>query len=211
MPLTAHEYRFAWERVGAQAPSVNGTISVGTCLLETFSPGERYLWLDDFGYAVSYCRARLLYDLTPTDQRAAETRAASAVGGGSLRRATPRTWSEARAGFAPEDLAIRWATAETTLAALLAAFISEGYTAELGERLLAVVNATGLSLELAGVYALPNDLPALLSRVGLRFAWWDEGIDQPEQERQPFAFENLHHRAILALRLRAENAESAES
>ncbi len=209
MSLTAHEYRFAWERLGAQAPSVNGAISDGTCVLETLSVGERFVWLEDFGHAVSYCRVRLLDDLTPPDPPGREPDGAHLAGGSrSLRRATPRTWRETHAGFAPEDLAVRWATAETALAALLDAFIADGYSVALGERLLAVVNATGFGLELAGVYALPDDLSDVLEQAHMRFAWWDDGIDSPEQERQPFDFDDPRHRAILALHLRAENAES---
>jgi hypothetical protein len=161
-------------------------------VLETLSLAEMAdlstVFVDDFGFAVGYCRQRLLSDLTPPGRHVAA--------------AVSERWRRTRASFAPEWLAARWVAAEREFAALLDNFILYGYTHALGERLRAVVFSESLDLELGAIYVVPADAPDLLARVGNPFVWWDDAVEQPEQERQVFDFDNALHRAALARRLR---------
>ena len=195
MSLTADEYIHAWEHTGARAPRLNTRIVPGTCVLETLSmvvdPQIRHVFVDDFGYAVSYCRNRLLADLIPPDER----------GHGE----PAERWWRMRSAFTPSELAISWAAADTAFSKLLDAFIADGYSRALGDRLREVVNTYGLDLELGEVYVFPQDIHAILSRAGNLFAWWDEGVVRPETMAQEFNFADVRHRTMLARWLREAN------
>jgi hypothetical protein len=195
MALSADEYRRAWERRESLTLRYNSHIIPGTCVLETLAmvnnTAMRYVFVDDFGYAVSYCRQRLFEDLVPPDQRGSDA---------SLER-----WRRMRSAFASDDLAISWAAADAAFSLLLDAFIIQGYTLALSGRLREVVNRYGLDLELGEIYVAPQDVPALLRQIGTPFVWWDDDVERPEQERQSFDFANARHRAILARRLREKN------
>jgi hypothetical protein len=217
MALSVDDYRRAWESDGSCSQRCNHQIIPGSCVLETLAlvkgAGTRYIFVDDFGDAVSYCRQALCVDLTPPDQRE--------------NHGSPEDWRRLRAGFAPEDLAIAWTAADEAFSALLDAFITStastastasvestestesadtGVAPALVERLRAVVNRYGLNLELGEIYVLPQDLAALLDHVGNPFVWWDDAMERAEQERQPFDFDNEQHRAMLARRL-SEHSE----
>jgi len=200
MALSVDDYRRAWESDGSRSQRCNRRIIAGSCVLETLAlvtdAGMRYIFVDDFGDAVSYCRQCLFVDLTPPSQRE--------------NHGSPEDWRRLRAGFAPEDLAVAWAAADEALSALLDAFVASSASAEssdagvapaLIERLRATVNRYGLNLELGAIYVLPQDLAALLGQVGNPFVWWDDAMERAEQERQPFDFDNEQHRAMLARRL----------
>lgn len=195
MALSVEEYRRAWESDGARSQRYNRQIVPGSCVLETLAlvtdTSTRYVFVDDFGDAVSYCRQRLLVDLVPPDQQG--------------NQASFEQWSRLHAAFAPEDLAIAWVEADDTFSALLDAFIADGASHALIDRLRTVVNRYGLDLELGAIWALPQDLQALLAQIGDPFVWWDEAMEREEQERQPFDFENEQHRAMLARRLSEQN------
>ncbi len=204
MALSVDDYRRAWESDGSRSQRCNRQIIPGSCVLETLAlvndAGTRYVFVDDFGDAVSYCRQCLFADLTPPDQRENHGSPEDSREG----------WSRPRAGFAPEDLAIAWAAADEALSALLDAFIASAASSEsadagvapaLVERLRTTVNRYGLNLELGAIYVLPQDLAPLLDQVGTPFVWWDDAMERAEQERQPFDFGNEQHRAMLARRL----------
>ncbi len=195
MALSADEYRRAWEQQDAAPFRFNRRIVPGTCVLETLamvkSVGLRYVFVDDFGYAVSYCRQRLCEDLVPPEMR-----------GGAE---GPGEWLRMRAAFTAADLDRSWAVADATFALLLDAFITQGYSRALSERLRVVVNDYGLDLELGEIYLLPQDIASLLGQTGNPFVWWDDDVSRPEQEHQTFRFADARHRAILARRLREVN------
>jgi hypothetical protein len=197
MALSVDEYRRAWENSGSRAERFNSHLLPGSCVLETLAMvhdvSMRFVFVDDFGDAVSYCRQRLFADLVPPDQRD--------------NAASPDHWRRLRAAFAPEALASAWAAADAALAELLDAFIGQGVTPALAERLREVVNHYSLDLELGEIYLLPQDLPALLAQVGNPFVWWDDAIQSAEQEEQPFDFANDQHRETLSRRLRELNEE----
>lgn len=181
MPLSREEYLRAWERAESRAPHLNRQLAPGTCVLETLSlvvnPDERYVFLDDFGYAISYCRRRVWEDLVPPDKRDS---------------AEPvERWRRMRNAFSLVYLGVCWARADTAFSNLLDTYIANGYSRELGDRLREIVNTYGLDLELGEIYALPRDLPALLAVMG--------------DDRIGFNFSNANHRARLARRLREIN------
>lgn len=198
MAHTSAEYQHAWDPQEPARAHYNRRIIPGTCVLETLAmvrdANLRYVFVDDFGYAVTYCRQRLLEDLTPPHQRGGDE---------SLER-----WIRMRSAFSSDYLATCWQAADEALSALLDRFIADGYTVELGARLREVVNTYGLDLELGEVYVVPQDISALLTQVGNPFVWWDDAVERPEQERETFDFADDRHRAILARRLRELN-ESA--
>lgn len=192
---TAAEYKVAWNPREPQRVHCNRRVIAGTCVLETLAmvndTNLRYVFVDDFGYAVSYCRQRLLEDLTPPDQRGSDE---------SLER-----WRRMRSAFSSDELATSWRAADEALSTLLDRFIAAGYADELSERLREVVNTYGLDLELGEIYVVPQDIEALLTRIGNPFVWWDDDVERPEQERQTFDFSDARHRAILTRRLRELN------
>lgn len=198
MALSADQYRSAWERDGEGAPHFNSRLIPGSCVLETLAMvndvGLRWVFVDDFGYAVSYCWHRLRADLVPPEQRA-----------GASAGESSEQWRRMRSAFAPEDLAMRWVEVDSAFTALLSAFISGGYAPALGSLLREVVNRYGLDLELGEVYVLPEDLAALLEQIGNPFVWWDDAVERAEQESTPFDFANEEHRAVLARRLCEQN------
>lgn len=198
MMRSADEYKRAWEQLGSLRARYNSRIMSGTCVLETLSmvnePEMRYFFVDDFGYALAYCRQRLREDLIPPDQRG---------GGESLER-----WLRMRSAFTPAELASAWAAADTAFSLLLDTFVASGYTRTLGDRLREIVNTCGLDLELGEIYVLPQDVLALLARVGHPFAWWDDDIEPSAPQGQAFNFANRRHRAALARRLRDANGAS---
>lgn len=151
----------------------------------------RYVFVDDFGYAVGYCHQRLLEELTPPDQRGGDE--------------SVEQWWRMRSAFDPAALAATWALADDALTTLLETFIADGYSQALSERLREIVNTYGLDLELGEIYVLPQDLNALLAQVGNPFVWWDDAIERPEQERETFDFGDARHRAMLVRRLREAN------
>lgn len=161
--------------------------------------GLRYIILDGFEQAIDYCQRRLLADLVaPTSPEESA---------GPEESATLARWSRARARLAPDKLAVRWRATRRALAALRQQTAEAGYAPALAERLREVVQRYGLDFELGAVYVLPEDLVALLARVGDPFVWWDDAIERPEQERMPFDYANPAHRAILARRVREANAD----
>lgn len=197
--LTVDQYARAWERKGATAPRLNSRLIPGASVLETLSmvvsPSMRYAFVDDFGYAVSYCLDRLRHDLTPPDEQ---------EDADSVER-----WWRMRSAFTSAELAAFWVAAEKGLTDVLQSFVLDGYSRSLGDRLREVVNAYGLDLELGEIYVIPQDLPALLARLGNPLVWWDDDIERlPELEQQPFNFADMRHRTILARRLREENVSA---
>src|SRR5579859_635999 len=102
MSLTSDEYIHAWERTGGRAPRLNTRIVPGTCALETLSlvvdPQTRHVFVDDFGYAVSYCRHSLWVDLLPPYERGSDE---------SVER-----WHRLRSAFSLDELADAWAAAD---------------------------------------------------------------------------------------------------
>lgn len=194
------------------AMSASGQLGARSCVLETLlwsdasadPPGRvglRYVMLDGFEQAIDYCQHRLLADLVapmrPDDPTA-------------LVR-----WRRARARCAPHALAARWRAVRRALAALreqtarqIAQQAAEsGYAPALADQLRGVVERYGLDFELGAVYLLPDDLAALLARVGDPFVWWDDASEQVERERAPFDYANPAHRAALARRVREANAD----
>ncbi len=156
MTRTAYEYLRAWERAEASSPHLNSRLIRGTCVLETLSmvvdPDLRFVFVDDFGYAASYCRRRLWEDLTPPDQRGSDE---------SVER-----WRRMRSAFLASDLADAWSAADAAFSDLLDSFIANGYSRALADRLREIVNTYGLDLELGEIYVLPQDIQALLARTG---------------------------------------------
>lgn len=193
MPLTLNEYLRAWERMDTGSPRLNRRLVAGTCVVETLSmaahPDLRFVFVDDFGYAVSYCRRRVQEDLTPPDVSTASQR--------SLER-----WWSMRGAFATDDLASAWAAADEAFKLLLAAFIAQGYTPELGDQLRAIVGLYSLDLEIGELYVLPQDLPRLLARKARPL---DTRPTRRSRARQPFDFANARRRAALARWLREAN------
>ena len=177
-----------------------------SCVLETLSwspdvPAASlgYVIVDDFAQAIAYCRSRLAQDLI----------APVAPGEGDEKgdeKGDEERWRRARAIFVPGELERRWRAAEQALAELRAeANTDERNTSALGERLRAVAQQYALDLEVGAIYALPDDLAALLAVIGNPFVWWDDDIQSVEQERAPFDYANARHRDILARRLHEQN------
>lgn len=198
MSLSVSEYRAAWAGDDASRVRLNSRIIPGTCVLETLAmvrdPNTRYVFVDDFGHAVSYCHQRLLEDLTPPDQRGSDE---------PIER-----WWRMRSAFDRAALADAWAAADAALMTLLETFVTDGYLSALGERLREVVNTCGLDLELGEIFVLPQDINALIAYVGNPFVWWDDEIECPEQEREAFDFADARHRAILMRRLLEANEQA---
>lgn len=156
--------------------------------------GVRYVIVDGFVQAIAYCQRRLAWDLVAPAERDDDE---------ALER-----WRRSRAVFAPGKLERRWRAASQALADLRAEANEahdERATAALGERLRAISQQYALDLELGSIYALPDDLAALLAAIGAPFVWWDDDIQSVEQERAPFDYADTRHRAILARRLREQN------
>jgi hypothetical protein len=195
MSLTAGGYLRAWEGSGTDSPSLNRRLVAGSCVLEALSmvahPEMRYVFVDDFGYAVSYCRDWVRDDLVPPDERKS---------GDSMEQ-----WLRIRSAFALSDLAAAWEKANAAFSQTLDAFISEGYSPTLGDQLRETVNTYGLDLELGEIFILPQDIHALLTYIGNPLVWWDEEAGQPEGARFAFNFANPQHREALTRRLRAAN------
>ena len=195
MSLSANEYQAAWSGGSGLRTRLNRRLIPGTCVMETLpmvrDTNIRYVFVDDFGYATSYCYQRLREELTPPDQRGGDE--------------SEEHWWRMRSAFDPAELAASWSAAETGLTTLLETFIAEGYSEALSERLREIVNTFGLDLELGEIYILPQDINALLAHVGNPFVWWDDAIDGPEQERETFDFTDTRHRAMLVRRLREAN------
>lgn len=194
----------------AATPSTSQSDQLGerSCVLETLlwvggsaelagRAGLRYIIVDDFEQAIDCCQRRLLADLVAP--------ALSQESEGPEEGAALARWSRARARFAPDELAVRWRAAHRELAALRQEVAEAGYAPARSERLRAIVQRYGLDFELGAVYALPDDLAALLARVGDPFVWWDDAIERAEQERAPFDYGNPAHRAALARRVREAN------
>ncbi len=200
MQSTDH-YKRAWELSDSTRRRYNSHIMSGTCVLETLAmvnePDLRFVFVDDFGFAVAYCRQRLREDLTPPDQRGSNE--------------PVERWRRLRSAFAPEDLARAWDAADAAFSALLDAFIAGGYAPPLGARLREIVNTYGFDLELGEIYILPTDTRALLARVGYPFVWWDDEGGQTRQKGRAFDFANQRHREALARRLREANGASGMS
>jgi hypothetical protein len=192
MAHTARTYLHAWEHAGANSPRLNSRLISGTCVLETLSmvatPDQRYAFVDDFGYAVSYCRRRLWEDLTPPYERGSDE---------SVER-----WHRLRAAFSLNEMTEAWVTADSALSELLRAFIAGGYSRALGDRLREIVNTYSLDLELGEVYVLPQDLPALLAQVGYLTIVRQESPKSPSNRRRAFNFADARRRASLARWLR---------
>lgn len=194
----------------AAMPSTEQSNQLGerSCVLETLlwvgadpagRAGLRYVIVDDFEQAIDCCQRRLLEDLVaPALSEESEQPEEPEE------RAALARWRHARARFAPDELAVRWRAAHRELAALRQEAAS-GYAPAPGERLGAIVQRYGLDFELGAVYALPDELAALLARVGDPFVWWDDDVERAEQERAPFDYANPAHRAILARRVREAN------
>lgn len=195
MSLTACEYLRAWKRADTGSLCLNRRLVPGTCVLEILSmvvsPDLRYVFVDDFGYAVSYCRRRLWEDLTPPYERGSDE---------SVER-----WRRLRAAFSLDELTSAWTAADAAFAELLEAFIAAGYSCELGDRLREIVFAYSLDLELGEIFVLPRDIEAILAHVGDVFAWQADGVRQPCREESVFDFADTKHRAELARWLREAN------
>ena len=194
MALSSDDFLPKWGERDDGEFQRNTQIIPGTCILETLTmvnnPSLRYVFVDDFGYAVRYCRQRLLEDLVPPDQRDGQD--------------SVEQWWRMRSAFRADDLAQSWSAEDAALIGLRYMFAVGGYTPALGDRLREVVNTYGLDLELGDIYVLPQDLAAVLERVGNPFVWWDDEVNSAEDERQTFDFANPRHRQILARRLREE-------
>lgn len=192
MTLTINAYLRAWERVDASSPLLNRRLVPGACVLETLSlaahPGLRFVFMDDFGYAASYCRQRLREDLTPPVDADLATR---------------ERWWAMRGAFATKELTEAWAAADAALTSLLADFTARGYAPALGRRLRAIVNKYSLDLEIGAIYVLPGDLPKLLTRKGALTTTTRAAT--PARAPQPFDFANTRRRAALARWLREAN------
>ena len=167
--------------------------------------GLRYVILDGFEQAIDFCQRRLLADLVapmPPEEAEEAEEPEEAEESATLAR-----WRRARARFAPDKLAVRWRAARRALAALRQQTAEAGYAPALAERLRDVVQRYGLDFELGAVYVLPDDLAALLARVGDPFVWWDDAIERAEQAHMPFDYTNPAHRAALARRVREANED----
>lgn len=195
MSLTVCDYQRAWERADTESPRLNRRLVAGTCVVETLSmaahPDLRFVFVDDFGYATSYCRRRVWEDLTPPDAR----------GHAGSHESLERWWSM-RGSFATDELASAWAAADAAFSLLLAAFIARGYSPELGDQLRAVVSEYSLDLEIGEIYVLPQDLPRLLARKESPLA---TRPTRRSRARVPFDFANTRRRAALARWLREAN------
>jgi hypothetical protein len=202
MTRTVREYLRAWERVGASSPRLNSRLVPGACVLETLSmvatPDQRYVFVDDFGYAVSYCRRRLWEDLLPPYERGSDE--------------PVERWHRLRSAFSLDELADAWTAADAALSALLRAFIADGYSYALGDRLREIVNTYALDLELGEVYVLPQDLQALLAQAGyLTVVRQQEVAKAPATKRQAFNFTDSRRRAALARWLQQANQPALRS
>lgn len=201
MTRTAREYLRAWERAGATSPRLNSRLIPGTCVLETLSmvatPDQRYVFVDDFGYAVSYCRRRLWEDLTPPYERGSDE---------SVER-----WHRLRSAFSLDELTDAWTAADAALSRLLRSFVADGHSQALGDRLREIVNTYALDLELGEVYVLPQDLPALLAQVGYLTVVRQDSAKAPATARRAFNFADSRRRAALARWLREANHPTRRS
>ena len=196
MARTAREYLRVWEPVGASSPHLNSRIVPGTCVVETLSmvvaPDQRYVFVDDFGYAISYCRRCLWVDLLPPYERGSDE---------SVER-----WHRLRSAFSLDELADAWMAADAAFSELLRAFIADGYSHALGDWLREIVNTYGLDLELGEIYVLPQDLPALLTQVGYPTLVRQKESAKPlSNQRRTFNFADSRRRAALARWLREAN------
>ncbi|HEX9035949.1 MAG TPA: hypothetical protein VF808_03070 [Ktedonobacterales bacterium] len=190
MPLTVSAYVRAWERAGSRSALLNRRLIPGTCVLETLSiaarPDLRFIFVDDFGHATGFCRRRVCDDLTPPD----------GADGAALER-----WWRMRGAFTTDELASAWMQADAAFTDLLVAFVAQGYSQALGDRLRAIVNTYSLDLEIGEIYVLPQDLPALLARNGSPLT----PLSPQPRAKRPFDFASPQGRALLARWLREAN------
>lgn len=77
-----------------------------------------------------------------------------------------RSWDAYRAQFTDDEIQRRRERADRELGALLARYVADGYHPDMGEHLVAIVNATLIDFELHEVYVLPGDLARLLNNFG---------------------------------------------
>jgi hypothetical protein len=86
--------------------------------------------------------------------------------------------------------------------ALLQDFVRSGYQPEMGNRLIEIINANSLDLELHDVWVLPGELDRLLELTGNPLADSDiEDEEAPQVTAPPFDLDNPEHRSALAERM----------
>jgi hypothetical protein len=201
MVLSVEEYKSAWDRTiphGGWCDRVTPNTCVLSVSFRSDPAGDGLTFVDDFGHAIGYCRYTLQAQLQPPPQ----ARLAASHDDLPGLQMMLESWKRYTSQFGPDELSRRWVAAETVFDALLQEFVREGYRPDVGQRLLAAVNASSIDLELNDIWALPGDLDRLLELTGNPLADWDAEDEEAAMAAAPsFDFTNLEHRAALAERM----------
>ena len=204
MPLSSEEYKRAWDRTQPAARWCDGVTPETAVLDKSFRSsmmGEGFVFVDDFGHAIGYCRYCLMDNLQPP-ARKSESSPESAEPALPGLQMMEEAWHRHLAGYGADELARRWKSAEAGFDVLLEQFVRDGYRPEMGTQLMALVNANSIDLELHDVYVLPSDLERLLEHTRNPLAEWDEETGEPnEADAPPFDLSNPEHREALAGRM----------
>ena len=172
-PRTTHEYQQRWQNAlkseSAYAPWDEALTTTSCVIYESarFTPLRGgCVRFPDFGDLVCYYR----YLRIPEELGASPILGSDVAGLLPDLAAMGWGWSDSRPRLSMTELRRRRYEGERALDRLLARFACEGYHAAMGEKLIEIVGATLIDIELHAVYALPGDLPALLERFGSPFS-----------------------------------------
>lgn len=169
MPRTAQEYQQRWHDAmtpGCTQAPWDERFSPTSCVIyetaRATPAGNGCTYLPDFGDAICFYR----YLRIPEELDSAPAEGIDVAGLLPDLALQGWSWSRYRSRFSPEEIQRRRSVGEQALDKLLTRYVHEGYRAEMGERLMEIVNATLIDFTLGAVYVLPDDLGALLSRFG---------------------------------------------
>ncbi|HET8909310.1 MAG TPA: hypothetical protein VFN11_20320 [Ktedonobacterales bacterium] len=169
---------------------------------QSMPTSEGCSYFADFGDAICFYRyLRVPEELdttaTPASVSAGAARTVPAI------ETIVANWNRYRARFSTEEIRRRRYEGERALDRLLRQFVRSGYQSEMGAELIEIVNTTLLDFELRAVFALPDDLDALLASVGNPIITCDfcddEGADVATSSAPPaFDLNARGHREALA-------------
>ena len=202
MPLSPEQYKHAWDQTQVSwCDRVTPQTAALDASFRSNMMGDGFVFVDDFGYAVGYCRYSLMGELRPPAVKTEQEPAPTDLGLPGLQMMQD-TWQRHVAQYGADELARRWQSAEAGFDTLLEQFARDGYRPEMGTDLMTVVNANSIDLELHDVYVLPGDLERLLEGTGNPLAELDEETGEPKgADAPPFDLSNPEHREALAERL----------
>ena len=174
------------------------------------SPMGEGIWaMPDFGDAICFFRyVEIPQDLhlpEPVDEESQAEMAAMLPGLAMMQE----SWEQRHPKATDAELLERKAQADQALDALLDEFVREGYQPDMPDRLRAIVNTAMIDWEVEEIWALPDDLQAVLKYTGNPLIDYDADVDEDEDVDEenleanvpPFDLNNPEHRAALRERI----------